>query len=145
MSKVYRLIVERMSEEVFCPMTSNTCRGRKCAAWFWVNEPQLTAVQYISLEAAQNSGLLGRNGITGPLPAVLENLEAFNETYKKFSQIEVQASDFLPPAGIGWKVDGEPYYDSDEGHWFLAYARQADPIAAGYCGMVGQQPYNNGE
>lgn len=149
MSKVYRMIVETDAKHVFCPITSsnieNYCRGSECAAWFWVNAPELTKIHFISLEMAHRDGLLERNGIKGPLPAVLNNLEAFNEVYEKFSQIEVKVSDFLPPAGTGWEPSEEPYYDSDEGRWFLTFIRAKDTIAAGYCGMVGQRTNNNGE
>lgn len=145
MSKVYRLIVEKASAEVFCPVANGYCRGSLCAAWFWINEPRRELVSTIDLNTAKDSGLLERNGITGPLANVLDDLEAFNALYEKFAEINVTTSDFGNPIEPNWISDGEPYYDNDEGLWCLKFTRKSDPTASGFCGMAGPQIYNDGE
>lgn len=145
MTKVYRLIAEKASDEVFCPFSKERCRGPMCAAWFWVNEPHRELVATIDIHRAKDSGLLELNGITGPIASVLDDLEAFNALYEKFAVIEVTTADFGTPVTPGWNSDGEPYYDADEGLWCQKYTRESDPTATGFCGMVGPQIFNDGE
>jgi hypothetical protein len=145
MSKVYRLIVEKASAEVFCPVAKDGCRGPMCAAWFWVNEPRREFVATIDINRAKDSGLLMRNGITGPLANILDDIEAFNALYEKFALINVATDDFGTPVMPDWESNGEPYYDNDEGLWCQKYTRESDPTATGFCGMVGPQIFNDGE
>lgn len=135
MTKVYRLIQADKHLEVFCPAANFApCQGEKCAAWIWAYPEQKETHARISIHKANALGLLKRIGIDGELPT---NIDALNDAYEKFSNMEVSANDFAVPDGHGWDKQGEPFYDSDEGCWLLNFTRQSDPTACGFCGLVG--------